>query len=159
MNQENKMERLSQWLRERGVTPEVVVMEQHTATAEAAAKALGCELGQIAKSLVFRNKIGDYAMIVAAGDVQLDNQKVKRLLGGRSRMANAEELLEMTGYGPGEVCPFALRQSLPVWLDHSLCRYEQVYTGAGSDHALLTVSYAMMLDLAGGQPGHFTIEG
>ena len=71
-------------------------------------------------------------------------------------MANPEEVLEVTGFNIGGVCPFALRQEVPVYLDESLKRYEIVYAAAGTAHTALSISYQELMRITGGRACKFS---
>ena len=102
-----------------------------TATVAEAAAALGVEPGRIAKTLALR--VGDQPMLVVArGDVRLDNAKTKAEFGARPRMLDAEEAFALTGHRVGGVCPFGLATDLPVYCDVSLRDYATVFPAAGS---------------------------
>lgn len=124
---------------------EPILFEQPLPTSEAAAEALGSEVGQIAKSILFR--VGDqFALFVAAGDVKIHPKQVKAAFGsGKAKMASAEEVEKVTGYRVGAVCPFALQEEVPVFVDTSLRRFPVVYTAAGVAESLLPVTYAALL--------------
>jgi len=136
-----------------GIIPEieVIVLHDDTSTAELAAQALGLQVGQIAKSILYKGK-DSYLMVVAAGDVRLDNKLVKQLAGSRVRMADADEVLAATGYPPGGVCPFDLPSQFPIYADASLRRFEVVYAAAGSPHSAVPVTYEQLLVLTGAHP-------
>ncbi|MGE5380475.1 MAG: YbaK/EbsC family protein [Methylocystaceae bacterium] len=130
---------------------EVIVLKEDTSTSELAANALGLAVGQIAKSILYKGK-DNYIMVVAAGDVRLDSKLVKQLAGSRVRMANADEVMEVTGYPPGGVCPFDLPQPIPIYADASLRRFEVVYAAAGSPHSAVPVTFDQLLALTGADP-------
>ncbi|MGE5455371.1 MAG: YbaK/EbsC family protein [Methylocystaceae bacterium] len=136
-----------------GIIPgiEVIVLKEDTSTSELAARALGLEVGQIAKSILYKGK-DDYLMVVAAGDVRLDSKLVKQLAGSRVRMANAEEVMAVTGYSPGGVCPFALPNPLTVYADASLRRFDVVYAAAGSPHSAVPVTFDQLVTITGARP-------
>jgi prolyl-tRNA editing enzyme YbaK/EbsC (Cys-tRNA(Pro) deacylase) len=121
--------------------PDVAVIRPgaSTATVAEAAAALGVVPGRIAKTLACR--VGDAALLlVAAGDVRLDNQKARAALGGKPRLLDADETLALTGHAVGGVCPFGLRTPLPVWLDVSLRAYPTVFPAAGSRDTSLEIA-------------------
>lgn len=146
----DEIERVRVYLKERNPELEIIILEDDTSTAPLAAQALGTEVGQIAKSILFKGDGNEYFMIVAAGDVKMDNKAIKELVGCRPRMANADEVLAATGFNIGGVCPFALPLPLPVFLDESLKRYEVVYAAAGTAHTALPISYEELLRITGG---------
>lgn len=131
---------------------QIIEFNQDTSTAFLAAQALGTEVGQIAKSMLFKNKREDYLMIVSTGDVKIDGKKVKEITGSRARMATADEVLAVTGFNIGGVCPFALKTPVPVYLDESLKRYQVVYAAAGTANTAVPVSYEQLLQITGGTP-------
>ena len=111
-----------------------------TPTSELAAQKIGCEVGQIAKSMLFKGKDGLFRLVVCSGDLRVDNRKLKQALGVKARFATAEETEEQTGYRPGGVCPFAL-PGLDIYIDSSLRRFEMIYPAAGTDASGVPVSY------------------
>jgi len=128
----------------------VIDLDKDTATAELAARALGVEVGQIAKSLLFR--VGEeYVMVVAAGDVKIKAGKLKAVAGGKARLATPEEVLKVTGYPVGGVCPFALANPVRILLDTSLGKYHVVYAAAGTPHSALPVTLDQLAAITGGE--------
>lgn len=129
--------------------------EASTPTAATAAEKLGCVVGQIAKSLLFKLKSGEYVLIVCAGDARVSSKKVRAYFGMKARMAKAEELMEILGYKPGEVGPFAITQ-VPVYLDESLKHYSLVYPAAGTDSSGVAVSWDQLCSITAGTPCDLT---
>jgi prolyl-tRNA editing enzyme YbaK/EbsC (Cys-tRNA(Pro) deacylase)/8-oxo-dGTP pyrophosphatase MutT (NUDIX family) len=129
---------------------EPLVFDEPLSTSEAAANALGVEVGQIAKSILFR--VGErHGLFVAAGDVKIDPKQVRACLGGgKTKMASPEEVREITGFEVGAVCPFALRQAVPVFIDTSLQRFDHVYTAAGIRESVLPITYQQLLAITAG---------
>ena len=121
-----------------------------TPTSEMAAAKIGCKVGQIAKSMLFKGKDGRFRLIVCAGDKRVDNRKLKAALGVKARFATAEETEAETGFRPGGVCPFAL-DHLPVLIDNSLSRFAVIYPAAGNDASGVPVSYAALRELVGAE--------
>ncbi|MEK3741959.1 YbaK/EbsC family protein [Brevibacillus sp. FSL K6-0770] len=145
MQETSPLERVRAFVKRYDPQLEPIVYEQPLPTSEAAAAALGSEVGQIAKSILFRS--GDqFALFVAAGDVKIHPKQVKAALGlGKAKMASMEEVEKVTGYRVGAVCPFALEQEVPVIVDTSLRRFPVVYTAAGIAESLLPVTYEALL--------------
>jgi len=152
----NEIERVRVYLQEKNPQLEIIVLEDNTSTAALAAQALGTEVGQIAKSILFKTKSENYFMVVSAGDVRMDSKAMKEELGEKVRMANADEVLAMTGFNVGGVCPFALHQELPIYLDESLKRYDVVYAAAGTAHTALPISYEELLNITAGRACKFS---
>ncbi|MFA6366459.1 MAG: YbaK/EbsC family protein [Candidatus Hydrogenedentales bacterium] len=123
--------------------------EGSTPTAESAAAKIGVEVGQIAKSLLFRGASGRAAMIVCAGDKKISSGKVKRLCGEKMSMTSAEETFALTGFWPGGVCPFGV-ENIPIYIDESLSRWETIYPAAGTNSTGVPMTFAQLLSIAGG---------
>jgi prolyl-tRNA editing enzyme YbaK/EbsC (Cys-tRNA(Pro) deacylase) len=118
-------------LRARGLEVDVQVLPDSTRTAAEAAAAIGCEVGQIVKSLVF---VADGApvMCLCAGDRRVDPAK----LGADVRAASADEARAATGFAIGGVPPLGHDTDLRTVVDRSLTRYETVWCAAGTPHAV-----------------------
>lgn len=110
-----------------------------SATVELAAKALGTQECRIAKTLSFM--LGDRVMlVVAAGDVKVDNRKYKDFFGGKAKMLSREEAETLTGHAVGGVCPFAVNDGVEVWLDESLKRFDTVFPACGSANSAIELT-------------------
>jgi prolyl-tRNA editing enzyme YbaK/EbsC (Cys-tRNA(Pro) deacylase) len=119
------------WISATAPDLKLIEVEESTATVETAAKALGVEPGRIAKTLAVR--AGDHLFLLCTrGDARLDNRKCKDEFGARPRMVGPDETFEATGHRVGGVCPFGLKQPLPVYLDVSLRAFDIVYPAGGS---------------------------
>ncbi|NTW29016.1 MAG: YbaK/EbsC family protein [Coriobacteriia bacterium] len=144
-------ERVRAFLAERGLDDGLFEFEQPTKTAQQAADAMGCELGQIVKSLVF---VVDDRPVVAlvAGDRRGDAAAIAELLGGSdARFADAETVRSATGYAIGGVSPFDLPAGLPLLADDSLSRFEIVYPAAGTPSSMVRMRLEELLALCGAQ--------
>ncbi len=146
----NEIERVREFIQARNPELKIIEFEQDTSTSYLAAQALGMEVGQIAKSMLFKAKNDQYFMIVSAGDVRIDNKAVKDLVGSRVRMASPEEVESVTGFQIGGVCPFALPSPIPIFLDESLRRYPVVYAAAGNDRSALPISCQELQEITQG---------
>ena len=134
------------WLAAHAPDLRLIEVEESTATVETAAKALGVEPGRIAKTLAVR--AGDHLFLLCArGNTRLDNRKCKDELGARPRMLGPEETLDVTGHPVGGVCPFGLKQPLPVYLDVSLQAFDTVYPAGGSRNTSVEVPTDRLFDL------------
>jgi prolyl-tRNA editing enzyme YbaK/EbsC (Cys-tRNA(Pro) deacylase) len=119
-----------------------------TPTSPLAAARVGCEVGQIAKSLLFRDKTGAFHLILLAGDAKVSSGKVKRLVGSEASMATPDQTLAVTGFRIGGVCPFGV-ESLPLYLDASLKAWATIYPAAGTDASAVPVTYERLLEVTG----------
>jgi Cys-tRNA(Pro) deacylase len=140
-------------LRELGIASTPMVFDRPTSTAEEAAVAVGCELGQIVKTLVFVAD-GRYVLVLAAGDRRVDPASLARLLGmprKRLRMATPAEVLAATGFEVGGVPPVGHRQRFDVIVDESLARFATVWAAAGAPNAVFAVEPGELVRAARGQ--------
>lgn len=117
----------------------IKVFDQSSATVELAAKAVGCEPAHIAKTMSFL--LGEQAiLIVTAGDVKIDNKKYKGEFHQKAKMIPGDLVESYIGHAPGGVCPFAIKDEIPVYLDESLKRFEVVYPAAGSANSAIALT-------------------
>jgi Cys-tRNA(Pro) deacylase len=147
-----EVERVAAFLRESGAESRIEEFSEGTPTAEDAAKAVGCELGQIVKSLVF-DCDGRSVLVLVPGDRRADKQKVSEAAGcAKARIAGADQVQEATGYEPGAVAPFPLRKVDRVLLDRALLQHPLVWVGAGSTRHMAAVTPTELLRLTRGEP-------
>ncbi len=110
-----------------------------SATVSAAALALGTEEKRIAKSLSF--KLNDHAiLVVTAGDAKIDNKKYKETFQKKAAMLKPDEVLSMIGHAVGGVCPFGIKENVPVYLDQSLKRFSTVFPACGSGNSAIELT-------------------
>lgn len=123
--------------------------EGSTPTAETAAAKIGVQVGQIAKSLLFKGSSGKIVMVVCAGDRKVSSGKLKRLCGEKMSMTSGDETFALTGFRPGGVCPFGA-EGFPVYIDDSLKAWDAVYPAAGNDSTGVPTTHAQLLSICGG---------
>jgi prolyl-tRNA editing enzyme YbaK/EbsC (Cys-tRNA(Pro) deacylase) len=127
------VERVASFLRAAGGEARLEEFGESTTTAEAAADALGCTLGQIVKSLVLVCD-GRTVLTLVPGDRRADLRRVAAAVGARrARIARPEEVVAATGFEPGGVAPFPLAGVERVLVERRLLRHRTVWCGAGSD--------------------------
>jgi prolyl-tRNA editing enzyme YbaK/EbsC (Cys-tRNA(Pro) deacylase) len=142
------LESVKEWLAENAPDLRLIEVEKSTATVETAAAALGVVPGRIAKTLAVR--AGDLLFLLCTrGDARLDNRKCKDELGARPRMLGPEETFDVTGHRVGGVCPFGLKQPLPVYVDVSLRAFDVVYPAGGSLNSSVEVPTGRLFELVG----------
>jgi len=127
-------QRLQERLHELGLEVEIRELSDSSRTAQEAADAVGAELGQIVKSLVFME--GDTALLcLCAGDRRVDTTK----LGEDVRQAKGDEVREATGFAIGGVPPLGHERPVRTVVDESLRRFETVWCAGGTPHAVFPV--------------------
>ncbi|NTW38032.1 MAG: YbaK/EbsC family protein [Syntrophobacteraceae bacterium] len=131
---------------------EVWEFVEPTPNSHAAARAVGCSVGEIAKSILVLVG-GAPFLVVTSGDAKVKNAKLKQATGltGKVRLPDAEDVVRYTGYAPGGVCPFLLPHGLPVLIDRSMRRFPKVYAAAGSDHSAVPITVEQLLAITGGR--------
>jgi len=140
------LDSVKRWLAEYARDLRLIEVDGTTATVDTAAKALGVEPGRIAKTLAVR--AGDRLFLLCTrGDARLDNRKCKDEFNARPRMLGADETLELTGHPVGGVCPFGLKNPLPVYLDLSLKAFDVVYPAGGSLNTSVEVPTERLFEL------------
>ena len=122
-----------------GLSDRVMTFENSSATVELAALCVGCQPAQIAKTLSFRTSEGAM-LVVAAGDAKIDNAKFKATFHQKAAMLSHDDVVALLGLRVGGVCPFG--QSVPIYLDESLKRFDTVYPAAGDDHSAVRLTPA-----------------
>jgi prolyl-tRNA editing enzyme YbaK/EbsC (Cys-tRNA(Pro) deacylase) len=141
------VDRVARFLREARVESRVEEFEEGTPTAEDAARAVGCTLGQIVKSLVFLCG-GKTLLVLVPGDRRADPAKVATAAGcEKAKVAGPEDVLRATGFEPGAVAPFPVPAVDGIFLDHALLAHEVVWVGAGSKQHMAALAPADLLRL------------
>jgi len=135
-----------------GFEPDVQEFPDGTKTAADAAAAVGCEVAQIASSIVVDTDDG-LAVVVTSGANRVDMAAVAAELGVESaEMADADRINETVGWSIGGVPPFCHANDVPVLLDETLLDHERVWAAAGTPEAVFPLSPAELRELSGGRP-------
>lgn len=152
------VERVSSFLRDAGAEARIQEFPDGTHTAQDAADAVGCELGQIVKSLVF--VCDERAVVVfVPGDRRGDPAKVGAAVDATAvRVAKPPEVEAATGFGPGGVAPFPLPNVAAVLIEHSFFRHSIVWAGAGSSRHVLGIAPAELARLARATPAEVVAD-
>ena len=133
---------------------EVIEFANSTATAQQAADNIGCQLGQIVKSLGYMIDKARPVLVLTSGDQTIDERKVAALFAvarKKVRMMNAEQCLSILGYAPGGVPPIAHRSSgIAVYLDETLKRFETVYAAGGAVNAIFPIPLSVLKEITSG---------
>lgn len=142
--------RVKQALREAGLPDGVIVMPAATHTAQAAADALGCQVAEIAKSIIFR--AGDRAvLVITSGKHRVDERKVAALIGEKVGKADADFVREHSGFVIGGVAPLAHLRPPRVLMDEALMHHAQVYPAAGHPNTMFRIAPQDLARIASAQ--------
>lgn len=147
------VQRVRDALRASGHPHEPVLLDGAARTAQQAADALGVSLGQIAKSIIFRRKSDDAAvLVVSSGDLRVAEKKVQALVcpeGSKLGRADAEFVKSKTGFSIGGVSPLAHVTPPVTLIDQALFRFTDIWAAAGHPHAVFRLSPAQLQALTG----------
>ena len=153
VNLSTSAQRVQDELARKGLKIQVVELPDSTRTAQEAAEAVQCEVGQIVKSLVFRaGKSGASAVLVlTSGANRVDEEAMSRRVGKRIMMADPKFVRENTGFAIGGVPPVGHTIPLQTFIDRSLMDFDFVWAAAGTPRAVFRLTPDELLDLTGGE--------
>ena len=141
------VQRVTQALQQRGHAQAPIMLETAARTAQEAADALGVQLGQIAKSIIFRRLEDDAAVfVVTSGDRRVDQKKVAALVGPLGR-ADADFVKERTGFSIGGVSPVGHVRPVVTLVDEDLFRFEVIWAAAGHPNAVFMLTPDALCEL------------
>jgi prolyl-tRNA editing enzyme YbaK/EbsC (Cys-tRNA(Pro) deacylase) len=143
--------RVRRALDEAGIASEIVELPGAARTAKAAAEFLGCEVGQIANSLVFRAQSGEAVLVMSSGAKRVDLDRLGGVLGEPVGKADADFVRRTTGFAIGGVAPVGHAQALRTFVEESLAGYERLWAAAGHPHTVFPLTYAELLRITRGR--------
>ena len=128
----------------------VVEFDESTHTSQQAADAIGCDVAQIAKSIIFRgSQSGRAVLVIASGRNRVDEKKVRALLGEKIERAPPAFVKDMTGFEVGGVPPVAHAQACTVFIDQDLKPYPTVWAAGGTGNAVFEIGFDDLVRLSG----------
>ena len=143
------VERVSAFLRAAAVDARIEEFPEGTPTARDAARAIGCELGQIVKSVVLVCD-GAYVLALVPGNRRANEDAVRAEVGAEQvRVATPEEVVQATGFEPGAVAPFPQRAIAQTLIDRSFFGHDEVWIGAGTSTHMASLRPSELLKLSG----------
>ena len=140
-----------------GITPEILRFPEGTRTAEQAAAAVGCELGQIVKSLVFLCE-GRPVLALTSGANRVDTKRLGTVLGGKISRADADGVREATGYAIGGTPPFGHTRPLRAVVDPALLSYDTVWAAAGTPDTVFKLTPDELVRASGAEVADFAAD-
>jgi len=144
MSIERVRDHLAKW----NMQDRILEFEVSSATVELAAQALNVEGARIAKTLSYLVD-GEAVLVVAAGDVRVDNRKFKDAFHTKAKMLTPEQAAEMIGHAVGGVCPFGVNEGVKVYLDISLKRFDTVFPAVGTSSSAIELSIPELEEASG----------
>lgn len=139
-------------LQEMGFELQVVELPNSTRTAVEAAQAVGCQVGQIVKSLIFKAKrSGRPVLVVASGANRVSERVIEKLIAEPLGRADADYVRQHTGFAIGGVPPVGHSEPLLTYVDKDLLQYEEIWAAAGTPNAVFRLSPAELVRMTAGQ--------
>lgn len=133
------IEKVRDYFKKYNMENRIMEFDVSSATVELAAAAVGVMPARIAKTLSFKSEEG-CLLIVTAGDSKIDNSKFKKEFSMKAKMLPPQEVLTLVGHAIGGVCPFAIDENIPVYLDESMKRFHTVFPACGSSNSAIELT-------------------
>jgi len=145
-------QRVQDKLTELGFACQVIELAESTRSAAEAAEAVGCEVGQIAKSLIFQGReSGKAILIIASGANRVNEKRMKNVIGEKLKRPDADFVRAQTGFAIGGVPPLGHDQALTTYIDEDLLNYDQIWAAAGHPNALFSLTGDELVRMTAGQ--------
>ncbi|WP_028548006.1 YbaK/EbsC family protein [Paenibacillus sp. UNC451MF] len=145
-------QRIQNLLTEQGYRNQVVELPDSARTAQEAADAIGCEVAQIAKSIIFRLKGSDKPLLVVASGVNRVNEKqIASLIDDKLGKADADFVRERTGFVIGGVAPIGHNEKIVTFIDEDLFQFKTLWAAAGHPKAVFELTPDALVAMTGGQ--------
>ncbi len=150
------VKRVQEFIKQFDSKLKVIILNSTARTAQDAASSLGCEVGAIVKSLVFRAE-NVFVVCLIAGDKRCSLNKLKKIIGKKDVcMADADEVKLNTGYSIGGVAPIAHIKKLSILIDKSLSRFPNVFGAAGHPNSIFKIEYGKLVLMTKGRVEEIT---
>ena len=142
-----------------GMSLQVVELPNSTRTAVEAAQAVGCQVGQIVKSLVFKAKRSERPiLVIASGQNRVDEKRIEALIGEPLGKADADFVRLHTGFVIGGVPPVGHLEKLVTFIDQDLLGFDELWAAAGTPHAVFRTRPEELVRMTGGQVAVIKVE-
>jgi len=144
------VQRVEKLLKEFDPNQNVIVLNTSARTASEAALSLGCEVGAIVKSLLFRTE-NFFILCLIAGDKKASLNKIKKIFNIKdASMASADEVKNITGYTIGGVSPIGHLNNLEIFIDNSLERFNELFAAAGHPNCVFKINFSNLQKITNG---------
>ena len=144
------VKRVENILKEFDQSLNIIVLETSARTADEAASSLGCEVGAIVKSLLFKTE-NSFTLCLVAGDKRASLNSIKKLLKIKdASMASAEDVKNITGYTIGGVSPVGHLRKIEILIDKSLSRFRSLYAAAGHPNCVFKIDFTKLQKITNG---------
>lgn len=144
--------KVQETLRELGFNNEVLEFQTPTRTSADAARAVGCEVGQIAKSILFRTMKTDRpVLVIASGPNRINEKRIEEKTSEPIGKADADFVRRKTGFVIGGVPPVGHAEKMEIFIDEDLLKYEEIWAAAGTPNAVFKLTPSELIRMTGGQ--------
>ena len=144
------VKRVEELLKEFDQKLSVIILDNSARTALEAASSLGCEVGAIVKSLLFKTD-NSFTLFLVSGDKRASLNKIKKnLIIEDASMATADEVKKITGFAIGGVSPIGHLNKIPIIIDNSLGRFENLYAAAGHPNCVFKIDFTNLQKITKG---------
>lgn len=150
-NLSNSSQRIQDILHHYHLGIQVVEFKELTRTSQEAANAIGCEVGQIAKTLIFKGRTtGNPICIIASGKNRVDEKKIVELVGEKVEKPDADYVLKHTGFVIGGVPPIGYAFVMKPFIDEDLMAYSEIWAAAGTPYSVFSIKPHDLVKITGG---------
>lgn len=150
-NLKKSAEKVQAVLNELGFELNVVELSDSTRTAQEAADTIGCTVSQIAKSLIFKGKTSQKPiLIIASGTNRVNEKAIKEHIGENIGKADADFVLEHTGFAIGGIPPMGHKNPITTLIDEDLMQYDEIWAAAGTPNAVFKLTPKILVELTKG---------
>jgi prolyl-tRNA editing enzyme YbaK/EbsC (Cys-tRNA(Pro) deacylase) len=144
--------RVQQALQELGLSLVVLELPASTRSSQEAAQAIGCKVGQIAKSIIFRGALTDQpVLVIASGPNRIDEAILSDMLAESISKADADFVRQRTGFAIGGVPPLGHTEKLKIFIDQDLLQYPEIWAAAGTPHAVFRLTPQELVNMTSGK--------
>jgi len=135
-----------------GFQNQILELHATTRTSAEAAQAVGCQVGQIAKSILFRGRHTDQpVLVIASGPNRINEKRIEGLISEPLGKADADFVRQKTGFVIGGVPPVGHLEKMEIFIDEDLFRYEEIWAAAGTPNAVFKLTPSDLVKMTGGR--------
>ena len=156
LSEKEPVKRVEKFLKDFDKNKKIIVLNTSARTAIEAATSLGCEVGAIVKSLIFKTE-NSFILCLVSGDKKVSLNKIKKFLKVKDvSMADAEDVKKITGFTIGGVSPIGHLNKMDVYIDKSLERFSNLFAAAGHPNCIFKIDFLNLLKITKGLIKEFT---
>jgi prolyl-tRNA editing enzyme YbaK/EbsC (Cys-tRNA(Pro) deacylase) len=146
------VQKVQDTLKTLGFSNEVVELQATTRTSAEAAQTIGCQVEQIAKSIIFRRKQTDKpVLVIASGPNRVNERRIEKLISEPLGKADANFVRQKTGFVIGGVPPIGHLEKIEIFIDEDLLNYEEIWAAAGTPNAVFKTTPSDLVKMTGGR--------